>query len=65
MKQVIDIKNFTIEKVSSVILMLLGTFFLILALTVAWMYLFNTSICFAAAILVRDLKDGKDISKRL
>lgn len=64
MKQVVDIKNFTIEKVIAVILILLGTFFLILSLTVAWMYLFNTGICFAAAILVRDLKDGNDISKR-
>lgn len=59
MKQVIDIKNCTIENVSSTILFILGTVFLFLAIFEAWMYLFIMGICYAAAFLVRDFKDDK------
>lgn len=57
MKQVINIKNCTVEKVSSAILCVMGTVFLFLAIFEAWMYIFTMLVCFAAAILVRDLKE--------
>lgn len=57
MKQVINIKNCTMEKVSSAILFAMGTVFLFLAIFQAWMYIFTMLVCFAAAILVRDLKE--------
>lgn len=56
MKQVVNIKNCTMEKVSSAILFAMGTVFLFLAIFEAWMYIFTMLVCFAAAILVRDLK---------
>lgn len=59
MKQVIDIKNCTIENISSTILFILGTVFLFLAIFEAWMYLFIMGICYVAAFLVRDFKDDK------
>ena len=59
MKQVINIKNCTIENVSSTILFILGTVFLFLAIFEAWMYLFTMGICYAAAVLVSDFKDDK------
>lgn len=58
MKQVIDIKNCTMEKVSSAILFVLGTVFLFLAIFEGWMYLLVAIVSFAAGILVSDLKDG-------
>ena len=56
MKQVMHIKNCTMENVSSTLLVILGTFFLYFAVFEAWMYLLVAGICYAAAILVRDLK---------
>lgn len=58
MKQVIDIKNCTMEKVSSAILFIMGTVFLFLAIFEGWMYLLVAIVSFAAGILVSDLKDG-------
>lgn len=58
MKQVIDIKNCTMEKVSSAILFIMGTVFLFLAIFEGWMYLLVAIVNFAAGILVSDLKDG-------
>lgn len=57
MKQVIDIKNCTMEKVSSAILFIMGTVFLFLAVFDEWMYLLVAVVSYAAGILVRDLKD--------
>lgn len=61
MKNVINIKDFTLEKVSSAILCIGGTVFLLLALLVAWKYYFTMSICYAAAILVRE---GETLKKK-
>lgn len=57
MKQVINIKNCTMENVSAAILFVLGTVFLFLSIFEAWMYLFTMVVCYAAAILVKDLKE--------
>lgn len=62
MKHVMNMKDCTIEKVSSITLYVVGTIFLLLALFVAWKYYFTMSICYAAAILVRE--EEKDISKK-
>lgn len=58
MKQVIDIKNCTMEKVSSAILFIMGTVFLFLAIFDGWMYLLITVVSYAAGILVNDLDEG-------
>ena len=57
MKQVLHIKNCTMKNVSSTLLVVLGTIYLSLALFESWIYLFVACICYAAAILVKDLKN--------
>ena len=59
MKQVINLRKCTIENVSSTLLIIAGTVFLFMALFNAWMYSLVMAVCYAAAVLIRDLKDDE------
>lgn len=60
MKHAVHVKDFTLENVSSTILVIMGTIFLFLALFSACMYFFVMAICYISAILIMDFeKDEK------